>query len=117
MPKRRVVIRESDFEKLQKSPKSLRSKKIKNMKFSAFTKDFFEKRITYYALKGKKYLADQYAHFEYPSAMINKFTQFTLYDRKYVNYLMKYNENGELLIRAGLRQPQCRLGYMTYITE
>lgn len=113
MPKRRIIIRELDLEKNSKRLE----KKFQRVVFTPFTKTFFERRVTYYALKGKSYLADQYAHYEYPANMLRRFTSFKLYDSRYPSWLVRYNESGEMLIRAGLRQPESRLGYLTLVDK
>lgn len=113
MPKRRIIIREIDLDKDRKKLE----KKYQRVEFTPFTKTFFERRVTYYALKGKGYLADQYAHYEYPANMLGRFTSFKLYDGRYPSWLVKYSESGEMLIRAGIRQPESRVGYLTLVDK
>lgn len=111
MPKRRIIIREIDFNK----DRNKLQKRYQRVNFTSFTKSFFERRVTYYALKGKDYLVDQFAHYEYPANMLGRFTSFKLYDSRYPNWLVRYNDNGEMVIRAGLRQPESRVGYLTAV--
>lgn len=113
MPKRRVIIRESDFDKLEKSL----SKEYQRITFTPLTRNYFEKRVTFYALKGKSYLADQYAHYEYPANMLGRLTGFKLHSTQYPFWLVKYNDQGEMVIRAGLRQPESRLGFVTMVEK
>jgi hypothetical protein len=113
MPKRRIIIREIDLDKDRK----MLEKKYQRVEFTPFTKAFFERRVTYFALKGKGYLADQYAHYEYPANMLNRFTNFKLYNSRYPQWLVKYSESGEMLIRAGIRQPESRVGYLTLVDK
>lgn len=113
MPKRRIIIREIDLKKDRKKFE----KQYQRVEFTPFTRTFFERRVTYYALKGKSYLADQYAHYEYPANMLGRFTSFNLHDRRYPYWLVRYGENGEMLIRAGLRQPESRVGYLTLVNK
>ena len=113
MPKRRIIIREDDLVKNRRKFE----KKYQRIEFTTFTKSFFERRVTYFALKGKGYLADQYAHYEYPANMLNRFTSFKLHDSRYPSWLVRYNETGEMVIRAGLRQPESRLGYLTLVDK
>jgi len=113
MPKRRLIIRETDLAKAEKKLKA----KYSSVTFTPFTKKYFEKRVTYFALKGKDYLAKQYAHYEYPSNMLGRFTSFVLHDNRYPRWLVRYNEQGEMLIRAGLRQPESRVGYLTLVDK
>lgn len=113
MLKRRLIIRELDLEKERKKLE----KQYQRVEFTPFTQSFFERRVTYYALKGKSYLADQYAHYEYPANMLNRFTSFKLHDGRYPRWLVRYNNQGEMVIRAGLRQPESRLGYLTLVEK
>jgi hypothetical protein len=107
--KKRQLIRESDF-------KNLPGPVIEayNVDFKPLTKDYFEKRATFFYLKNKKYVGDQYALSDYPKDMIKRFTGIHLYKRQYSSWLIKYNSQGELVIRAGLRQPESRLGLATF---
>jgi hypothetical protein len=113
MPKRRIIIREIDLERDRKKLE----KKYRAVNFTEFTKSYFERRVTYFALKGKSYLADQFAHYEYPANMLGRFTSFKLYDSRYPHWLARYNENEQLVIRAGLRQPESRVGYLTLVEK
>jgi len=113
MAKRRVIIRESDFDKYSKSL----SKDYQSVSFTPLTKNYFEKRATYFALKNKSYLADQYAHYEYPANMLGRLTGFKLHNYNYPRWLVKYADNGDMVIRAGLRQPESNLGFVTLVEK
>ena len=113
MAKRRVIIRESDFDKYSKSL----SKDYQSVSFTPLTKNYFEKRATYFALKNKSYLADQYAHYEYPANMLGRLTGFKLHNYNYPRWLVKYADNGNMVIRAGLRQPESNLGFVTLVEK
>jgi hypothetical protein len=113
MAKRRIIIRESDFKLLRKSDLA----KYESYEFKPFTRSFFDRRATYYALRSKQsYLADQYALADWPHVMISKLTQFKLHDRRYPQWLLRW-QGEDLLIRAGLRQPESQLGYLTLVGE
>jgi hypothetical protein len=103
--KKHYIMRESDIRKL---PSGVR--KQYDVSFKPLTRDYFERRTTWFYLKGKKYLGDQYAMHEYPKDMLKRITNIPLFTTDYLNWLVKYNENDELVIRAGLRQPESRLG-------
>ena len=103
--KKHYIMRESDIRKL---PAGVR--KQYDVTFKPLTRDYFERRTTWFYLKGKKYLGDQYAMHEYPKDMLKRITNIPLFTTDYLNWLIKYNENDELVIRAGLRQPESRLG-------
>jgi hypothetical protein len=113
MPRKRTIIRESDFVRLEKQWKKL----YQRVEFVTLERSYFEKRVTYYTLKGKQYIADQYAHCEYPANMLGRLTNFKLHDRRYPQWLVRYNAHGEMMIRAGLRQPESRLGYVTLVPK
>lgn len=106
--KRRLIIREYDLKKL---PKSVTNRY--DIKFTPFTRQYFEKRVTYYSLKGKGYLVKQYLHYEYPESLLKRMTGFKMHDRNYQYWLCKYDEEGQLKIRAGLGQPESRVGFVT----
>jgi len=103
--KKHYIMRESDIKKL---PAGVR--KAYDVSFKPLTRDYFERRTTWFYLKGKKYLGDQYAMYEYPKDMLRRITNIPLFTTDYLNWLVKYNEEDELVIRAGLRQPESRLG-------
>ena len=107
--KKRQLMRESDFLKL---PKSLLERY--DVRFKPFTRSYFEKRTTWFYLKGVNYVADQYALYEYPQHLLKRLTGVHWHNRNQRDYLYKYNEAGELVVRAGLRQPECRFGLATF---
>lgn len=111
MPKRRIIIRESDFEAISKRERS----KYESITFTPLKKEYFERRATYFALKKKQYLADQYALYDYPNAMLSRLTNVKLYNSSYKVWLVKFNTDGDLVIRAGMRQPESKLGLMTIV--
>jgi hypothetical protein len=113
MPKRRVIIRELDLDKMSKRKK----KQYKEIKFTPLTRNYFEKRLTYFTLKSKKYLADQYALVDYPNAMLSRLTSFKLHDRRYPSWLVKYNEIDQLSVRAGIHQPESVLGIAIFVEK
>src|SRR6056300_346119 len=53
--KKHYIIRESDIKKL---PADVR--KAYTVTFKPLTKEYFERRTTFFYLKGKKYIGDQY---------------------------------------------------------
>ena len=107
--KKRQLMRESDFLKL---PKPLLERY--DVSFKPFTKDYFERRTTWFYLKGIKYVGDQYAHYEYPQHLLKRLTGVHWHNSTQQAYLYKYNEQGELVVRAGLRQPESRFGLATF---
>lgn len=103
--KKHYIIRESDIKKL---PADVR--KAYDVSFKPLSKDYFERRTTWFYLKGKKYLGDQYATYDYPKDMLRRITNIPLWSTDYLNWLIRYNDAGEMTVRAGLRQPESRLG-------
>jgi hypothetical protein len=103
--KKHYIIRESDIKKL---PADVR--KAYDVSFKPFTKEYFERRATFFYLKGKKYLGDQYALSDYPKDMLRRITNIPLYSTDYLNWLVRYNDADEMTVRAGMRQPESRLG-------
>jgi hypothetical protein len=103
--KKHYIIRESDIKKL---PADVR--RAYDVTFKPVTKDYFERRTTWFYLKGKKYLGDQYAMSDYPKDMLQRITNIPLYSTDYLRWLVRYNDVGEMTVRAGMRQPESRLG-------
>jgi hypothetical protein len=103
--KKHYIMRESDIRKLGAGVR-----KRYDVGFKPLTREYFERRTTWFYVKGKKYLGDQYAMYEYPKDMLQRITNIPLWDDGYLRWLIKYNEDSELVIRAGLRQPESRLG-------
>ena len=103
--KKHYIIRESVIAKL---PADIR--KDYNISFKPLTKEYFERRTTFFYLKNKKYLGDQYAMSDYPKDMLQRITNIPLWSSDYLRWLVRYNDAGEMVIRAGLRQPESRLG-------
>ena len=107
--KKRQLMRESDFLKL---PKRITNQY--SVTFKPFTRDYFSRRTTWFYMKGIKYVGDQYAHYEYPQHLLKRLTGVHWWDSNQREYLYKYNEAGELVVRAGLRQPESRFGLATF---
>jgi len=42
--------------------------------------------------------------------MIRRITNIPLFSADYLNWLIRYNDSGEMTVRAGIRQPESRLG-------
>jgi hypothetical protein len=103
--KKHYIIRESDIKKL---PADVR--KAYDVSFKPLTKEYFERRTTFFYLKNKKYLGDQYALSDYPKDMLQRITNIPLFSTDYLRWLVRYNELGEMTVRAGIRQPESRLG-------
>lgn len=103
--KKHYIIRESVIAKL---PADVR--KAYDISFKPLTKEYFERRTTFFYLKNKKYLGDQYAMSDYPKDMLQRITNIPLWSSDYLRWLVRYNDAGEMVIRAGLRQPESRLG-------
>jgi len=106
---KRQLMRESDFLKL---PKKVTDKYTVTWK--PFTREYFERRTTWYYLKGIKYVGDQYALYEYPQHLLKRLTGVHWWNTNQRDWLYKYNEQGELVVRAGLRQPESRFGLATF---
>jgi hypothetical protein len=107
--KKHYIMRESDIKKM---PLDMRKKY--EFTFKPLTKDYFDRRSTWFYLKGKKYLGDQYALSIYPKDMLRRITNIPLWSIDYINWLICYDESGEMTIRAGLRQPVSRLGLAVF---
>lgn len=107
--RKRQIIRESDYKKLPK-----RVTDNYDITFKVLTKEYFERRATFFYMKGKKYLGDQYSHYDYPKEMLLKLTGIHLWNSRYRDWLIKYNDEGEMTIKASLRQPESRIGLAVF---
>ena len=107
--KKRQIIRESDYKTLGREITDTYA-----VTFKPLDKSYFSRRAKVFYLKGKKYLGDQYSHYEYPKEMFKRLTGIHLWDRRYNDWLIRYNENEELVIKAGLRFPESRLGLAVF---
>lgn len=107
--KKHYIIRESDLNRIPAS-----TKKNYDISFKPLTQEYFARRTTWFYLKDKKYLGDQYALYEYPASMLKRITNIPLWNSEYPNWLVKYDEDGVLVIRAGLRQPESKLGLVRF---
>lgn len=103
--KKHYIIRESAIKTLPSDVK-----KNYEITFKPLTKEYFERRSTWFYLKNKKYLGDQYALSDYPKDMLRRITNIPMWSTDYLNWLIRYNDAGEMVIRAGMRQPESRLG-------
>lgn len=103
--KKHYIIRESDIKKL---PADVR--KSYDITFKPLTKEYFSRRATFFYIKNKKYIGDQYALGDYPKEMLKRITNISLFSTDYLNWLIRYNDAGEMTVRAGIRQPESRLG-------
>ena len=110
--KKHYIIRESDINKL---PADVR--KAYTVTFKPLTKDYFERRATWFYLKGKKYIGDQYALSDYPKDMLQRITNIPLYSTDYLRWLIRYNDAGEMVVRAGMRLPESRIGLGVFKTK
>lgn len=113
MAKRRIIIREYDLEKCLKDLE----RQFESVSFTPLKKEYFERRATYFALKGKQYIADQYSYYEYPNNMLGRITNLKLHNRNYSSWLVKFDADDYLTIRAGLRQPESKLGLLTLVEK
>lgn len=107
--KKHQLMRESDFLKL---PRHITNEY--DVSFKPFTRNYFERRTTWFYLKGKQYIGDQYALYEYPRDLLVRLTGVHWHNFRQRDYLYRYNEQGELVVRAGLRQPESRFGLATF---
>lgn len=104
---RKFIIRESDLKRMSHYER----KKYTKIDFVPITQEWLQKQVSWWTLRGKKSEADAYRHWPYPSELIKRLPRTRLYDRRYKDWLVNYNEQGELQVRAGLNLPVSRLGF------
>ncbi len=82
--------------------------------FKPLTQEYFSKRSTFFYLKNKKYLGDQYALHEYPAYMLQRLTNIPIWNSEYTHWMIKYDNQGFMTIKASLRRPESKLGIVTF---
>ncbi len=104
----KTVIREYDFKR--------EYSKYKNndieAEFEPITKDWLEKQVTWFTMKGNKQYADAYRHWPYPHELIQRMPKVKMFDRRYRYWLVRYDEQGVMKIRAGIGQPESTVGFL-----
>jgi hypothetical protein len=106
--KKRQLVREKDYLNFTQSMHD-----EYDITFLPLEKSWFEKRSSFYYLKGKNHFGDMYALSDYPGDMVKRF-HIKLRESKQAHWLFRYNSHGELVVRAGLRLPESRLGLCTF---
>ena len=113
MANKKVIMRESDYRRLPAWEKS----RYDSITFTPITKEWLQKQVTWFTMKGNKSWANDYRHWPYPNEMIKRFHKISMYDRRYKNWLIDYNDQGEMQIRAGINQPTSLLGIVSFFKE
>lgn len=113
--RRRVLIRESDLTKVTDPwVPHMRRKHTsgwKKISFETITKDDLMKTANWLHLKGNKAKAALYRHYDYPGTFVARLDNNEVYSTSYRNWLIKYNDDGEMEIRASLGHKKSRLGW------
>lgn len=104
----KTVIREYDFKR--EYPK-YKANDIE-AKFEPITKEWLEKQVTWFTMKGNKQYADAYRHWPYPIELIKRIPKTKMFDRRYKHWLVRYDEQGVMKIRAGIGQPESTVGFL-----
>ncbi len=105
--KKKLIIRESDFKRLPLWER----RRFDRMTFVPITQAWLQKQVTFHTMKGNKKYADDFRHWQYPEQMLRRFHKVPMYDRRYKNWLVNYNEEGEMQVRAGINLRASRLGF------
>lgn len=107
--KKHYIIREYDLDKLSKDFTYGYA-----VSFKPLTQEYFSKRSTFFYLKNKKYLGDQYALHEYPAYMLQRLTNIPIWNNEYTHWMIKYNDQGFMTIKVSLRRTESNLGIVTF---
>ena len=105
---KRFIARETDWKRL---PKWVLSKY--NIDWEPFTRTKMERRATWYLMKGTKTVAHAYLHTDYPKEMLNKLPGVEWAYPQHSHHFFKWNEQGELVARYAIHQPDHRIGLLT----
>ena len=103
--KRVMLIRESDFKKVQKQD----AKEWDTMEFKPVTREWLQKQANWFILKGNKTIATQFRHWQYPGEWIQR-TNIRKFQNNYEQWLYRYDDNGIMRVRASLGQPETVMG-------
>jgi hypothetical protein len=117
--RRKYLIREMDFNKLN-TPFMRRRRYAyakpptwDRMLFEPVEQEWFKKQMTFYLMKGDKVTASAFKHWPYPHELLAR-TGLPLHDKKYLHWLLRWDDEGHLRIRAGINQPESRMGWVIY---
>ncbi len=106
---REQIIREYDWENL---PEWFTDRW--HVDFFILTKEYFKRWHTWYLIQGDKKLAEQYALYDYPERMMSTITNICFWIPTYSHWLIKYNDNDEMVVRTHITNPDSRLGFGTF---
>jgi hypothetical protein len=107
----KTVIRKYDFDK-KYATFEYEDALFVDVTFEPITKEWLEKQVTWFTMKGNKKFADAYRHWPYPNEVLQRVPKIKLYDRRYKDWLIRYDEHGVMKIRAGIGQPESALGFL-----
>ena len=105
---KRFIMRETDWKRLQKWVLTKY-----NVDWEPFTRPKMERRATWYLMKGTKTVAHAYLHTDYPKEMLNKLPGISWAYPQHAEHFFKWNEQGELVGRYAIHQPDHRIGLLT----
>lgn len=119
--KRKVIIREYDYQKIKKQVQSYNKKNkdtlYDSVTFIPITKDSLEKDYIIYLLTKKENekisFQDPFRPTEYPLSYL-RHMQNKLYDKEYINWKVRYDEDGYIVIRYNDRTPETMLGWALF---
>lgn len=105
--KREIFIREYDYEKIfQRDAKRLYDR----VSWEPVTADWCAKQHTWATLKDDNYAKNIYGVYEYPHSMVVKLKP-KLYDKRYIDWLIRYDNEGYLTVRSRTNVKPSRMGW------
>jgi hypothetical protein len=99
------VIREYDWNNL---PEWFTQKW--HVDFFPITRDYIEAKYVWHKLQGNNVVANQYALVDYPERLVKNLSEPPFWFSIYKQWFIKYNDNGELVVRITLDNPDSLLG-------
>lgn len=106
MIKRKFIIRETDYQRYFVKDPSWHRKS-----WEPITVTWLQKQANWFTLKNNKKFSDLFRHWPYPHEILRRLGHKMLYKSEYINWLVNYNDQGEMQVRAGINQPLSRLGW------
>lgn len=105
--RREVFIREYDWDKTFKRDAELHYDRVT---WEPVTDKWCEKQFTWAMLKDDNFAKNVYGVYEYPHSMVVKLKS-KLYDRRYTDWLIGYDNQGYLTVRSRSNVKPSRLGW------
>ncbi len=107
--RRRIIIRQYDFHRIQGGARQL----YDSVNFEPITLNEIEQEHLFRVLNGTKLPEPAYGEYHYPRNYLYAMQNY-LYDKNYVDWFSKYDEDGYMYIQSRRNAPESMLGWATF---